>query len=224
MIIMGIRNIEFINGEYYHVFNRGVDKRIVFNTKEQQDFFFNRLWLLNTTDARKYVANQRSRYKDKTITAQGDQLVDIVAYCLLPNHYHLLLKQKVDNGISQFMQRLGTSYTMYFNQQEKRTGSLFQGKFKAKHLKGEFSLPVLSAYVNLNYMHHKINPANNFVKSSLDEYLGIELGRHICDQNSLDLIISEIGSNADYKQFIKQASISFADNKGVNLSIEDLEF
>ncbi|WP_428087556.1 transposase [Candidatus Thioglobus sp.] len=221
---MGIRNIEFANGEYYHVFNRGVDKRIIFNTKAQQTFFFNRLWLLNTTDNRKYIANKRSRYKDQLVAAQGDQLVSIVAYCLLPNHYHLLLKQEVDNGISQFMQRLGTSYTMFFNQQNNRSGSLFQGKFKAKHLGGDFALPTLSAYVNLNNKHHNINPADALVKSSLGEYLDIEQGRYICNSNEINSIISEAGGADEYKIFIKHASLSFADNKNQTLSINDFEF
>ncbi len=221
---MGIRNIEFSNGEYYHVFNRGVDKRIIFNTKEQQEFFFNRVKLLNTTDSRKYIANKRSRYKDKTIIASGDQLVSIVAYCLLPNHYHLLLRQEIDNGISQFMQRLGTSYTMYFNQQEKRSGSLFQGKFKAKHLSGDFALPVVSAYVNLNYKHHKINPNLHLVKSSINEYIQPALGKNICNEEIIQSIIAETGSLADYKMFIKKASLSFADNKNNPLTINDFEF
>jgi len=221
---MGIRNIEFANGEYYHVFNRGVDKRIVFNSKEQQEFFFNRLRLLNTTDSRKYIANKRSRYKDKLITADGDQLVSIVAFCLLPNHYHLLLKQEVDNGISQFMQRLGTSYTMYFNQQENRSGSLFQGKFKAKHLSGEFALPVVSAYVNLNNKHHKIDSNLHLVKSSINEYLNPGFEKGICNQEIVKSIISEIGSLFEYKQFIKNASLSFADNKNNPLTITDFEF
>ena len=224
IVNMGIRNITFANGEYYHVFNRGVDKRIIYNTKEQQYFFFNRLKLLNTIDSRKYIANKRSRYKDKVITGDGEELVDIVAYCLPPNHFHLLLKQKVDNGISQFMQRLGTSYTKFFNQQEDRSGSLFQGKFKATHLSGDFSLSILSAYVNLNYKHHQIDPSKNIVKSSLFEYLDEELGDGICDQTEIDNIINEIGSVNDYKQFIKQASITFTENKGKSLSISDFEF
>jgi len=70
MIKMGIRNIEFINGEYYHVFNRGVDKRIIFNTNEQQHFYFRRLDLLNTTNTSKLIANQRSKRKDKEIIAE----------------------------------------------------------------------------------------------------------------------------------------------------------
>jgi len=221
---MGIRNIEFINGEYYHVFNRGVDKRIIFNSKEQQYFFFKRLFLLNTTNTSKLIANQRSRRKDKEIVANGEQLVSVVAYCLLPNHFHLLLKQKVDNGISQFMQRLGTSYTMFFNQQEERSGSLFQGKFKAMHLSGDYALPTVSAYVNLNYKHHQIDVKKNLVKSSVFEYFDTEMGDRICDTTEISNIIAEVGNLSDYKAYIKQASISFSDNKGNTVAMSDFEF
>lgn len=221
---MSIRNIEFVNGEYYHVFNRGVDKRIIFNDKSQQDFFFKRLQLLNTTDNSKYFNNQRNKHKDQDVNGDGEQLVSIVAYSLLPNHYHLLLKQEVDGGISQFMQRLGTSYTKFFNQEEGRSGSLFQGKFKATHLTGDYALSTVSAYVNLNFKHHKIDPKKQLVKTSLFEYLDEELGDRICSQTEIDAIIAESGSLSDYKNTIKQASISFTDNKGFNLSFGDFEF
>jgi len=224
---VSIRKIQFTNNEYHHVFNRGVDKRIIFNTQEQQTYFLSRLRLLNTTDNRKYITNKRSRCKNKEILGEGESLVSVVAYCLLPNHFHLLIKQNVDNGISQFMQRLGTSYTMYFNQQEKRSGGLFQGKFKATHLSGDFSLPVLSAYINLNYMHHKIDPNINLVKSSLDDYLigaGKAYTSSICSQEEIDSIVSEAGGLAEYKVFIKNASITFAENKGNIVDASDFEF
>lgn len=221
---MGIRNVTFTNGEYYHVFNRGVDKRIIFNNSEQQNFFFKRLKLLNTTDSRKYIANKRSRYKDQEIVTDGKELVSIVAYCLLPNHYHLLLKQLADNGISQFMQRLGTSYTMFFNQQEKRSGSLFQGKFKAKYLSGDFALPTLSAYINLNYKHHKIDINKHLVKTSLPEYLDTGFEKGICEQTEINAIIQESDGLDNYKEYIKQASIAFSNNKNIVLSPEDFEF
>lgn len=224
---MGIRKVQFANNEYYHVFNRGVDKRIIFNTQEQQAYFLSRLQLLNTTDSRKYITNKRNRYKHKEIFGEGDQLVSIVAYCLLPNHFHLLLKQEVEDGISQFMQRLGTAYTMFFNQQEKRSGGLFQGKFKATHLNAELALPVLSAYINLNYAHHKINSKTNLVKSSLDDYLsgaGKACTNDICSQNEITSIVNEIGGLSEYKIFIKNASTTFADNKGNIVNASDFEF
>jgi len=206
------------------VFNRGVDKRNIFSNRSQQYFFFNRLQLLNTTDNSKYFNNQRNKHKDQEVNGSGEKLVSIVAYSLLPNHYHLLLKQEVDNGISQFMQRLGTSYTMFFNQQEKRSGSLFQGKFKATHLSGEYALPTVSAYVNLNHKHHGIDLGKNLVKSSIFEYLDQEAGVSICNPSEIQNIITESGGLSDYKSYIKQASITFADNKGYSLSIDDFEF
>jgi REP element-mobilizing transposase RayT len=221
---MGIRNIEFVNGEYYHVFNRGVDKRSIFTTKAQQYFFFNRLKMLNSSDNSKKFNNQRNYQKGKEVYGDGNELVSVVAYCLLPNHYHLLVKQRVDNGISSFMQRLGTSYTKHFNEEESRSGSLFQGKFKATHLSGEFALSTLSAYVNLNFKHHKIDPKNQLVKTSLFEYFNEELGDRICDQAEIGLILAESGGLTEYKKMIKNASISFADNKNIFLSSDDFEF
>ena len=224
---MSIRNIEFANGEYYHVFNRGVDKRNIFSNKAQQHFFFNRMQVLNTTDSSKFFNNQRNKHKDSGIVGDGGQLVSVIAYSLLPNHYHLLLKQEVDNGISQFMQKLGTSYTMYFNQQEKRSGSLFQGKFKATHLSGDFALPTVSAYINLNYVHHKIDLNKNLVKSSLYNYLpdvGKACTNDICNQEEIENIVNETGGLSEYKRFIKNASITFSDKKGNIVNLNDFEF
>lgn len=221
---MANRKINFTVGEYYHVFNRGVDKRIIFSTKEQQLFFFHRLRLLNTSNCRKYIANQRSRFKTKDIVASGDKLVSIVAYNLLPNHFHLILRQEIEDGISRFMHRLSTSYTMYFNQLEERSGSLFQGRFKATHLKGDLALPVLTAYVNLNHKHHAIDPTKYLVKSSLDEYFNQEHGLLICDPYEIARVIDEVGGLAVYKKFAKQCSLSFAVNKNTELTSKDFEF
>ncbi|SMN01081.1 hypothetical protein SPONN_2188 [uncultured Candidatus Thioglobus sp.] len=222
---MSVRKTQFVNDEYYHVFNRGVDKRVIFKSKDQQYFFFRRLRDLNDIDSS--IATKTIRNKIKlpdTGKARREKLVSIVAYCLLPNHYHLLLKQEVDNGISRFMQRLGTSYTVFFNKQEKRTGSLFQGKFKAKHLDGDFALPTVSAYVNLNHKHHKIDPQKKLVKSSIFEYFGKELGESICDQDEINKIIQEADGLDEYKKYLKQASIVFAGNKNVLLDQSDFEF
>jgi hypothetical protein len=85
-------------------------------------------------------------------------------------------------------------------------------------------LPILSAYVNLNYKHHQIDSTKNLVKSSLFEYFDEDLGDGICNQTEIHNIINEIGSINDYKQFIKQASITFTKSKGKSLSISDFEF
>jgi len=217
---MSFRKVPLTNGEYYHVFNRGVDKRSIFSSKEQLYYFFKSLYLLNTTDQ----SSGQSLTRKNLVSKDNVKLVSIVAYALLPNHFHLLLKQEVDDGIAKFMQKLGTSYTMFFNKQENRSGALFQGKFKSNHLSGDLALPVVSAYVNLNYKHHKIDTNKQLVKTSLFEYFDEELGDRICDQDEIEAILSESGGLSEYKQMIKKASISFADNKNVLLSAEDFEF
>lgn len=121
----------------------------------------------------------------------------------------------MDSTISNFMQRLGTSYTVFFNNQEKRTGRLFQGKFKATHLSGDYALPSVSSYVNLNYKHHRITPERSLVKTSLFEYLGTELGESICKKEEINQIIQEVDGLDGYKNYLKQVSIAFADNKNI---------
>jgi hypothetical protein len=88
---------------------------------------------------------------------------------------------------------------------------------------GEFGLPVLSVYVNLNYIHHRINQKTQLVKSSIYEYLGTDLGFSICNQTEIDLIISEIGTLDEYSQFSKQTSKVFGENKGLIIKDVDLD-
>ena len=81
---------------------------------------------------------------------QKETLIDITAYCLMPNHFHLLVHEKTEGGASKFMQKLTTGYTMYFNKRHERNGSLFQGKFKATHVSDDRYLKYLLSYIHLN--------------------------------------------------------------------------
>lgn len=81
---------------------------------------------------------------------RGDTLVDLIAYCLMPNHFHLLVREHTEGGISRFMQKLTTAYTMYFNTRYERTGALFQGKYKAEHAHEDRYLKYLISYIHLN--------------------------------------------------------------------------
>jgi len=220
---MSIRKTALIKGEYYHVFNRGVDKRDIFTTKDELHLFFNRLNDLNT-DNTSNALRMRRKENRKSSTDNDNKLVTIIAYCLLPNHFHLILKQESENGIAKYMQRLCNSYVKIFNYNHNRSGSLFQGRFKANHIKGINSLSLVSTYVNLNYKHHKINPKERFVKSSIFEYLETELGDEICDKAEINAIVQEFGSLSQYKADIKNTSISFAKNKNISLTLADFEF
>ncbi len=221
---MSIRKIQFNEDYYYHIFNRGVDKRNIFESQEDLYYFFKRLIDLNKDGTTPSINN--NRYKGRGRIAKSESanaLVSIISYCLLPNHFHLVLKQESKDGISKFMQKLGTSYTMYFNQKYKRSGSLFQGKFKANIINGELRLPVLSVYVNLNYIHHHIDFKSSLVKSSIFEYLGTELGESICNKKEVKSVVSEIGSIQEYKDFSRNTSKVFGENKGLTIQDVDLD-
>lgn len=147
------RNIEFAPGEYYHLYNRGVDKRKIFTNTDEYFRFLVLLYFCNS-DAKVDIGDQlRQGLTLSEIfhqTERGKELMYVGSYCLMPNHFHILVCEKEKEGISLFMQKLQTAYTMYFNIKHGRNGSLFQGTFKAKHITKDYYLEYLFAYINLN--------------------------------------------------------------------------
>lgn len=137
---------EIIIGEFYHIYNRGVERRILFPANEYYLRFVDALNLFNTTlpiNIRDFRTGIRPRNK-------GKRLVDIGAFILLPTHFHLLLRPKIKNGLSLFMQKIGAGYTGYFNLKNNRSGALFQGKYKIKHLNDDNYARYVLAYIPLN--------------------------------------------------------------------------
>ncbi len=146
-----MRKIQFTSGEFYHLYNRGVDKRVVFNNKHDHDRFQAYLYVLNDEHNDRFTRNFKlSETVELFQTSRIEPLVAIGAYCLMPNHFHILATPLVENGISRFMHKLQTAYTMYFNEKMERTGSLFQGTFKATHVDEDEYLRYLYAYIHLN--------------------------------------------------------------------------
>ncbi len=143
------RKVPFENNEYYHVFNRGVEKRKIFLDEEDYLYFTHILKIFNDS-AR--AENVRYFYRSRTSIGlkSRNPLVEIISYSLLPNHYHFLIKQVSDGGISKFLQKIGTGYAHYFNKKYKRSGVLFQGKTKSKHVDTDKYLNYLKQYIELN--------------------------------------------------------------------------
>lgn len=139
------RKDSFTTGYHYHVYNRGVDKRNIFKSKSDYARFLDILERFNSSLA----ANNTSRDSVRK-RKEGLSLVKIHAHCLMPNHYHLILEQLVDNGISKFLQKVMTGYTMYFNLKHERSGVLFQGKTKSKLILEDEYLRWLKQYIALN--------------------------------------------------------------------------
>ncbi len=219
---MAQRKLVFEEGRYYHIFNRGVDKRKIFLSKGDLHHFLDSLIIMNNDQVYADRHNRwRAQLKEK-IKRKCRPLLSIVAYALLPNHFHLIATPIVENGISKFMQRIGTSHTKFFNEKYERNGALFQGKFKAVELSQAVPPELMSVYVNFNYKFHQIDLEKFLGKTSIFEYLGIEKGDNVCDQNEIQKIINKLGGVQKYKQYLKIQSEYFANQK--NLEINSLCF
>ncbi len=144
------RNITFATGEYYHVYNRGTDKRIVFLDNADHERFISLLYLCNSGVPIHRSDHKKAELDDIFLIPRETTLIDIGAYCLMPNHFHLLVREQSDGGISMFMQKLMTAYTMYFNRRHLRRGTLFEGSFRAQHVNDDNYLKYLFAYIHLN--------------------------------------------------------------------------
>ena len=141
------RKFDFSNDEYYHIYSRGVDRRKIFLDKEDEERFLRLLYLTNSSKSVRFTAFNGLSY---SLIERGEPLTAIGAYCLMPNHFHLLLRETDEHGISSFMGKLLTSYSMYFNKKYDRTGGLFESTFRAEHVDNDNYLKYLFAYIHLN--------------------------------------------------------------------------
>ena len=168
-----MRKEPLVQGEHYHIYNRGVDKRDIFNNLKDLERFKESIKQFNQVEGigSLEMYNKSARALDSHSKLKSKPLVSIVAFCINPNHFHFILKQLIDGGIAKFMQKLQGGYTYYFNQKNQRSGSLFQGTFKSKLVKNDNYFRKIFAYVNKNYAVHDI-PKNKqiFVFASDLEY------------------------------------------------------
>ena len=140
-------------GEWYHCYNRGVDKRKTFLTKENYERFLTLLFVANREESL-HISNLKQKTFQNILSDEsflsGIPIVEIGAYCLMPNHFHIALKEIRKGGIALFMQKVCTGYTMYFNKMNTRTGSLFAGTYKSKHVADDRYIKHLISYILCN--------------------------------------------------------------------------
>lgn len=179
---MPTRKVPLVTGEYYHVFNRGINHRRTFTAENNYRDYSRAIETLtyyrpmnNKLKYSYFLARPKDEQRD--ILSKFTKLsnrVTIVAFCLMPNHFHLLLKQEEDGGISQYLADFQNSYTKYFNAKHKRSGALFDRQFKAVLVESENQLLHLTRYIHLNpYSSNLItyDQITNYPYSSLTEYL-----------------------------------------------------
>jgi putative transposase len=162
------RHTPFAPGEFYHLYNRGNSKQVIYRDKADYQRFLALLHLANSTDLVR-LDNLRQKKLNPFEVKIANRIVSIGAYSLMPNHYHLLISPITEDGVSQFMKKLGTGYSMYFNKRYKRSGALFEGPFKAKWADSDEYLKYLFSYIYLNPMKlHDQNWQNR--KMDMDDF------------------------------------------------------
>lgn len=183
---------------FNHVYNRGVDKRIIFEDDDDRELFLKFVNILNDVDT---ISPSRVTEIDQQSPKINQRLVDVCAFCLMPNHFHFLLHEKLEGGIGRFMQRIGTAYTLYFNEKYERSGSLFQGTYKCKEISELNYLMSVIDYIHLNPIQHHRDGVNEIKEgsnlsslmkyfwSSFRAYTGDDLHRELLQRECLKDVI-----------------------------------
>lgn len=212
----------YIENGWYHIYNRGIEKRDIFMDSQDYKVFlhFLKRYLTQPPEQPNQV---KPRFKDDLF-----EKIQLIAYCLMPNHFHLMVKQTEKETITSFMRALGDSYTQYFNKKYQRVGPLFQGVYKAVLVKEEPYLLHLSRYIHLNPLEihepNEVKPRTRFnlagqltgyPYSSYGEYLGIRQTKWIrpeeilaffktAQKTSLKDLLSYQSFVEDYKENLKE--------------------
>ena len=147
------RKTPFIENEHYHIYSRGVEKRKIFLDLRDYKRFISLLYIMNQTSnfrMENFLRHKHNNIENIFKEERSEILVSILGYCLMPNHFHLILSEKIEGGISKFMAKLLTGYSMYFNKKYERSGPLFTRPFRSEHIDNEPQYMYIFSYVHLN--------------------------------------------------------------------------
>lgn len=202
------RKIPLVTNQIYHGLNRGISFQPTFTIKKNfQRAIEVMRYYQNQKPPLRYsqftaLSNKRRKQILKNLAKEKKFLVEIIAYCIMSNHFHFMLKQSKEGGISKFMSNFTNSYTRYFNIKNKRSGPLFGGKFKAIRVETDEQLLHLSRYIHLNpyssYVVKTLKDLEKFSFSSFPEYLG-KTQIIICNK---EIILSQFKNPESYKKFV----------------------
>lgn len=226
---MSRKNItkKFIENGYYHIYNRGVDRREIFLEPDDSRMF---LGIIKRYLAPTQQDESRPGFKSEkpSIVSHKQQMnlhgqVFLLAYCLMPNHFHLLVKQNNPSGITQFMRRVCTNYSMYFNKKYNRKGTLFESIYKAALIDDESQLVHLSRYIHLNPIKLRVSrfgPVATVSTASPDEYEYSSYSKYVSGERTLwcdpSQIINMFGNTqskyVSYRSFVEDHKV---DSQGV---------
>lgn len=196
----------YVENGYYHIYNRGVEKRDIFLYEQDCKVFLHyiKLYLSPVEELLNEYQNQPQFRIQRFVPLNLSNEIDLLSFALMPNHIHLFVKQYTKDGIIKFMRRLATSYVMFFNKKYKRVGTLFQSAYKGALIEFEPYLLHLSRYIHLNPLrinHPEIN-FNEF--SSYPYYLGHKTASWLKPQEILGYFKS--AQRKDFKDILSYQS------------------
>lgn len=197
---MATRKVPLVTGEIYHLYNRGVDKRVIFANDSQYQRFLNTFLYYQSPHQLSFGHSQT--YSKAGLSLEREKqnpLIQLLSFDLQPNHFHLLARQLIDGGISKFMHDVSTAYTTFFNTKNDRSGSLFQSTFKSVHITSDEHLLYVMRYIHINSVAANLvsKPEDWFWSSHLD-YLGIRKPPLIDTQE----ILSYFPSRDAYQKYV----------------------
>ena len=203
---MPLRNLPLANGEYYHIYNRGVALQPTYHTKRDYERFLLcfSYYRFNNLPFKLSRLLQIPKEERESIVASlektNDKTVELIAFSLMPNHFHILVQQLAEGGISKFMKQITDSYARYLNTKLDRVGPLFQGAFKAVHIENDDQLIHLSRYIHLN-------PLVSYIvrKEDFPEYPWSSLRNYISGHPQFvnpEIVLTNFKSPQDYLKFV----------------------
>ena len=212
------RHMSFLPKNYYHIYNRGVNKQKIFYVDNDYKSFQKQLYIRNSI---KHFDSNRIKDKSLQEIDRNDSIVDIIAYALMPNHFHLLIHEKVEGGISNFMKKLGTAHAMYMNTKYQRSGPLMCRPFRSKHVDSDTYLRWVLNYIHVNpcELNHvqKIENLRQYPYSSFtDYYCGSRPESLVITPEALPYSVSEIDNLKELKQVFSNLNVG-----GVSSNIQD---
>jgi len=222
-----IRKIRFVNQHIYHIFNRGVERRNIFLSSRDRNRFVQLLQYYRFANIPKSFSHylklsipERSLYSDAMQKLPA--LIDMLGYCLMPNHFHLLIRQRRDHGVKEVLSNICNGYAKYFNTKNTRVGPLFQGPFQAVRIETDEQLVHVSRYIHLNPVVSGIVDSKELYAypwSSLPIYIGKQAGNWI----EIQTVLSFFKSQMKYRTFISdQIALGKEFEKIKHLILEDV--
>lgn len=215
------RNTPFVTGEWYHCFNHSIEKRISFEDSRDYHRFLELLYLANSQSPLRRDDIGMHKFEEVLNLPRAKRLVAIGAFCLMPNRFDLVLNEIIDGGITAFMRKIGTAYTLYFNARYKRVGNLFLKPFQSRQVSSD-SLQLLTNYVHCNpaalyepgwRINHVVDP--QFLEERMVAYpyssLGAYRGTRAATATILDTELLSITPAVPLQKMLHDARQYYAD-------------